>query len=508
MKFVIFIVENGITAIGGRYISAAIKAAGHISHIVFLPKNFDDFETESELDQIDRCIASEKPDIIGVSLMSNHLRRVIKLTSRIQNRHGLKVIWGGVHPTCVPESCLRYADAVCIGEAENTLAEMASRHSKGYGFEDIPGLWYRNPEGIMKSGARPKAENLDSLSWQDHDKNDHTILHNGILHPMSDEIMRNYIYASNGMHFIITSRGCPYHCSFCCNDKLSEGPGARVRRRSVANVIGEARHLLDVYSFTSSFAFWDDAFLTCTPDWLEEFCETYKREIGQPFFCNMHPRDVTPDRLEMLVNAGLMGIQMGLQTGSDRINSEVFDRHTGAADFERAAALLHQVKNRVLDRHYHVIVDNPWETEDDRAQTLEAVNRIGKPFYLSRLSLMFYPGTRIHQKALHEGIIKSEDANEVYIREYYEHHRTYENLLLRIAQASPAGLVRFFQRFRKSRFIRSIFYLYYYGFYSVRYRLWNRWKFNSIRKRLWADIPQSSDNRRELLEAAIKYRPL
>lgn len=208
----------------------------------------------------------------------------------------------------------------------------------------------------------------------------------------------------------------------------------------------------------------------------------------------------------MLVDTGLIGFQMGIQTGSPRVSREVFDRELLPEECVSAAVKLHAHRRTIRDRHYHVIVDNPFETESETLQTLDLLSRFPRPFHLSSLSLMYYPGSRLHERAIAEGVL-SDKANDVYEREYYAYRRTYLNLLITVSQTLPAGILRFLTSHRRSGPIRMLFYLYYYGYRLPRYRFLNRMILRRIQKRLKDRIPECAKARRELLEATIRFRP-
>ena len=506
VKFVLITPENALACIGARYVSASLHADGHTARMLFLPKAFNDFETPEETAEILHWISEQSPDAVGFSLMSSHLHRVRNLTHAIQHRHSFPIIWGGIHPSCEPESCLEYADAVCVGEGEAVITTLARAIDQGDSFAGIPGLWYRDGHGIVRQPSIGKQTDLDGLPFPDHDMQRHYVLLDGRIQPMSEDAVRRDPYGCNGMHFIMTSRGCPRRCAYCCNETMNAtAPGPDLRRRSVENVMDEAMEVLYTYNLISSFAFWDDSFLSCSMAWLTDFCRSYKTRIGLPFCCNIHPDELTPERLELLVDAGLSGIQMGLQTACTRINRTIFNRRASGTEFKQAADLLYQHRDQIKDLHYHVIVDNPWETEEDTAETVQLLTRLGRPFYLNRFSLTFYPGTPLARRALADGII-DDTYDTVYLREYFQHDRTFLNLLMRTTQTIPPGITRFFLRYRNLSAVQYLFYLFYYGVYTPRYRLLHRWVLKRIRTRLEPSLRQSRTARIKLLEAAVKWR--
>jgi radical SAM superfamily enzyme YgiQ (UPF0313 family) len=480
MKAVIIGVERALTCLGARYVSAALKAAGHESRMLFLAREFDDFESAAELEQVVGWLREQDPDLIGISLMSSHLRRVQQLTSAIRKAVQAPILWGGIHPTTDPERCLEQADIVCVGEGEDAVVELADRLAAGKGYGDVANLWLRRNGDVIRNPARPRRGDLDAIPFPDYELEDQFILHEGKVVPKTERVMAHYHYVSDGCHYAITTRGCPFNCSYCCNTALRRvADGPYVRRRSVENIIRELREILERFEYVRSIAFWDDSFTSGDPRWLEEFCARYKREIGLPFFCNLQPLAVTRERVSMLVDAGLLGIHMGFQTGSEYVNREVFNRRVEAEQFLAATRVLDEFRDRLVDRHYHVIVDNPYEPERELVHTARYVARFSKPYYLSLCTLMYYPSTTLYERAVADGLITPE-TNPVYDYEYYRHRRTYLNLVMRSAPVTPRGLTEFFIEQRRNPFVKLAFFFYYYGYYHLRYRLlgplWTRWR--------------------------------
>ena len=97
-----------------------------------------------------------------------------------------------------------------------------------------------------------------------------------------------------------------------------------------------------------------------------------------------------------------MMIMMGLQSGSDRVNKEVYNRPITSETFLNAARL---VKSLGVDAYYDIILDNPYETEEDVLKTLDVILRAPKPFQLQLFSLCLYQGTQLHERAKKDGLL-------------------------------------------------------------------------------------------------------
>lgn len=505
MKIAFLSIELAMSSLGLRYISSYLKACGHETRMLFLPRAFNDYESPDELRMICAWLRDENIQLAAISVMSNLVSRAQRITAAIHEQLDIPVMWGGVHPSTAPESCIREADIIAVGEGEESVRELVEQLDIGGQYKRLPGLWFRDNGEIVRNPSRTRIADLDRLTFPDYDLNHHAIFHQGEIVALSEEIMSRYLFLSTASHFLIATRGCPYECSFCCNSALrSVADGPYVRRRSVDNVISEISDIRNRFSRVKSFAFWDDSFLSASDDWLSDFCGHYKREIDLPFFCNLQPLVVTRERIQMLVDAGLIGIQMGFQTGSERVNREVFNRRVSPDRFLAATYVLDEFTDRILDRHYHVIVDNPYETESELEQSARYVARFHKPYYLNVCKLMFYPHTALFDRAVDDGNLDPA-ANPVFEVEYYQHSRNYLNLVMRAAPVTPSAWIVFFINGRKNPVIKALFYLYYYGWFHFRHRFLKRLQ---IRRNLkFAERNQNTLSPRRITEIkAIRNR--
>jgi radical SAM superfamily enzyme YgiQ (UPF0313 family) len=198
----------------------------------------------------------------------------------------------------------------------------------------------------------------------------------------------------------MSSRGCPFSCTYCCNNALSRVYGSRkVRRRSVAHLIKELEKAVNDNPFIEFINFQDDCFLAAGAEYLREFCALYRQKICKPFIVRSIPVFVSREKIEILKRAGIGWISLGLQSGSDRICQEIYKRQSLSSDFLRAARI---VKDYNISAFYDIILDNPYETDEDRIETINTLLEIPRPFYTVFMSLTFYPGTELFERVSRE----------------------------------------------------------------------------------------------------------
>ena len=397
-----------ISALGARSISAYLKREGHEVNILFLCKYFGKKESVAEITQIIELIDKLQPDLIGMSLMSNHFFRAVAVTQAIKQKSGLPpIIWGGIHPTIDPRRCLNYADLVCVGEGELAIEKLMGNLDR---FKDlgIEGIWYKDGDKIIEGGPAPLIYDIDSLPHPDYDLNNQYILHEEKLVSLSVEVFKQYFPASRGHHRVLSGRGCPHACAYCCSSifKGLYGHGY-LRKRSVDDFVAEMVEIKNRFPFIIFFKIMDDSFAINSVDWLREFNKQYKQKINLPFYCLVSPLTINEEKLDLLVDAGLKEIQIGLQSGSDRVNTQVYLRHVKAEHFLKMIKMFEKYRGRI-NFSIDVIVDNPYERGDDMIQTINVLNQIQKPFKLSMFSLAFYAGTNLHQRAMNDKLLANE----------------------------------------------------------------------------------------------------
>ncbi|MEW6077729.1 MAG: radical SAM protein [Thermodesulfobacteriota bacterium] len=436
-----------LDTIGLKSLQALLRQAGFKTVILYLPglRPDDDALMEKTAD----LIRQTAPGFVGISLMSHEYYSAAALSARIRKAApGIPVVWGGVHPTIAPEMCLESADFVCVGEGEKAMVAFAAAVFAGENTDAIPGLWRKEGGNVIRTGPAPLTEDIDRLPFANFLPGDDLIAHNGRLLPLDQLLFRKYARWQGIVYSIMGSRGCPFACSYCCNDFVSRLYGTKaIRRRSVNNIIAELESALAVRPDIAYINFQDDCFLACSDEYLEQFCGTYRNRVRRPFIVRCIPSFVTESRLRRLKHAGLSWISMGLQSGSDRVLTDIYQRRSLVEDFLRAATLIHKAD---VAAYYDVILDNPLETDDDRLETIRALTAISRPYFVQLFSLALYPGTGLYRKMAEENSAGRED---YLVKNYHDYAKTDLNRLIRMSGYLPPGLIRHLtDLYKKNRF--------------------------------------------------------
>mgnify|MGYP001576261117 CR=1 FL=1 len=422
MRITLISLYPDLKAFGLRTLSACLKKEGHDVQLIFLQKRFNEKYKDRDLNLLVEI--SKESDLIGISLMTNFFDSAVQITQALKNNCNIPVLWGGVHSTIRPEECLNYADMVCVGEGESSLVELAKRIKEGENYYDIRGIWFKDKLKIIKNQASSLVPELDAIPYQDYDFKTHYILDKGHFYQMDAErLNRDW----SGTYTTMATRGCPFGCSYCCNNTFNRMYAGQklIRKRTIDNIMRELVEVKNRLPFIDCILFDDDAFLLLySESEIYEFCERYKKEIGlQLRITGIAPSALTRNKLSLLVDAGLITIKMGIQSASER-TKRLYGRFHSNDEVEKAARIINEFKYKIKMPHYDIILDNPWETNEDLIETLMFLAKIPPPYQVQYFSLTFYPGTELYEKAKRDGIITN-DLQDVYRKDYFNFKKTY-----------------------------------------------------------------------------------
>ena len=391
---------------GLRTLSACLEREGHDVLMIFLPliEDYTRKYSESELNEV--WEKAKNSQLVGIGSMESTTGRAKQLIDIFQKRN-IPVLWGGPHATFFPEKCFEVCDMIVVGEAEDAIIEIADKMGEKKDLSKVQNLWIRKNGKEYQNPVRAPANNLDVLAHPDYEIEDQLILENGKLVPFRE----NHL---SGMIFFQTERGCPQACSYCTNNilrALYKGKGDLLRTHSVDYVIEEFKRLKKKFPSIKVFDIRDETITVRKLDWLREFSKRYREEIGIRFKCLAEPAtmafgDVSDEKIRLLVEAGCTDIIIGIQSGSDRLNKEVYNRFITAEQVLKCAQILNKYKNK-LTVMYDIISCNPYETNEDIIATIRLLQKIPKPYFLSVNNLVFFEGTPLYRKAMEDGLLKT-----------------------------------------------------------------------------------------------------
>jgi len=157
------------------------------------------------------------------------------------------------------------------------------------------------------------------------------------------------------------------------------------------------------------------------------------------------PGAITEEKLDILVEAGLYHLSLGIESVSQTA-AEVYKRPVSKEHILSASRAISSFKDKLQPPAYGLIVDNPYESRRDYLETLDFLDRIPGPKKICLGSLVFYPGTELYLKALADGRIRDVE-KEIYRKPYHAKKGTYVNVLFYLyAINAPPRLIHLMKR--------------------------------------------------------------
>jgi len=386
---------------GLRIVSSCLKISGYDSKIVFLPEQEDYSKKYSKkvLKQLENIckdalligIASYASTSIRAAQVINHLKKL-----------NIPIIYGGIHATISPNLCIKESNIICVGEGEEAIVELADAIKDKQDITKIKNLWVKKDNKIIKNDVRPLIEDLNKLPFADYDIENHYILDKGKIVPFKEKHL-------NGQVFYQTIRGCPNSCTYCSNRYLKNlylDKGPIIRKLNVDYIIKELLQLKNKFKTLGTIDFRAETLFIMSLDEVKDFYYKYKKYIGIRFKCLADPPTMNEEKLRLFIDAGLTDIIIGIQ-GCEAVNFGIYKRYIKDEQVIRAAKIVNKYKNK-LAVMYDVITSNPYENEKDVLNLINLLRKLPKPYFLSVNNLVFFTGTELYDKAIKDGIIKSE----------------------------------------------------------------------------------------------------
>ncbi|MEW6555295.1 MAG: radical SAM protein [Actinomycetota bacterium] len=371
---------------GISYISSVLKQAGHRTRLVVL--------CEETVGTIDDHIEDFDPRLVCFTSVFTEYHIISKVASRVKRGHPeLFTLLGGPHATLKPHECLAEGtfDAVCVGEGEYATLELVEQLEKGVHPSGIPNLILVQPDGSVESNApRPFLEDLDSLPFPDR------------------EMWAPWCANPDSRPSVLVGRGCPFNCTYCCNHALRKtASGKYVRLRSPHNVVLELKAMKEAEP-TFGEAYLEVETLGVNKEWAMDLCDElqeFNAGLEYPITFGTNLR-VTPNAdydelFAALARANFRFVNIGLESGSERIRREVLKRRYSNQDIIRT---VETARKHGLQVGIYNLIGLPGETPRDFRETTR-VNRACQPDWFLLSVFYPYPGTELSDTCYRLGLL-------------------------------------------------------------------------------------------------------
>jgi len=355
--------------LGLLYLSAVLKKAGckevRVLHLDALGLGEEDVEKE---------LRAFRPDMVGLSAITaegksmHSLARLVKKVSPVT-----LVVAGGPHPTGYAADCMANPaiDIAVRGEGELTLLEIVKNREAGKSFDGIRGITHRRGDETVTEPDRDFIEDLDGLPYPDWDAIDYGPY--GRLVPQTP-VLYGKKYAT-----LLTSRGCPYHCTFCHNVM-----GKRFRAHSPQRVLAEIAALrarldvTDIEIADDTFNFDRERTLailrglaahlpTASPQGTPHCGFPYAAQPGlKLYMCGVRVDILDEETIDLMARAGVVYVAAGLESGSTRMQ-EVLKKNI---DLEKFKTLSGYLTKRGIFMTVGFMLGSPGETPAEVLTTI------------------------------------------------------------------------------------------------------------------------------------------
>lgn len=373
--------EGYFPPLGIMYIASYLKKYQKDCQIVVI----DSVLEKLSYSQIARQAANFNADIVGISCWTFSLIDSLQVAKEIKevSPHTL-VCLGGPHTNIYPKETLSndYVDFVITNDGEKAFLELVNQLKTNKDFNNVPNLYYKNFGKIVKSPVSYIEKNLDELPFPDRGWTDFS-KYNSVM----DKVLP--------VTTMITSRGCPFKCSFC----FQQGSGWRAR--SVPDIINEMEYCIALG--IRNFYIFDETF-TVNKQRVLELCSAIKNNgLKITWSCRSRVDTIDEEVLDNLKEAGCKRISFGVETA----NTEVLKRLNKQITIPKAISIFRLAKKKRIVTLADFMIGCPDE-DHQRAEETIRLAKLLDPDYVQFALFTLFPATQLYKEALDAGIVKND----------------------------------------------------------------------------------------------------
>lgn len=367
-------------------LSGCLKARGHETGLININEALYDVPSD---EQILQQVRSWRPDFIAFSVMTQQYKYALRLARQIKAAMPeLPIAVGGVHAIMCTEEIKadRFWDYIGVGECDEAFPELIDKlAANDPGYREVKNFCIRNADGgyhVNPLGPYPVLDNLPPKDYEIFD-------------------LPHMLGRKNGWQSVLTSRGCPYRCTYCFNHEvtdryLEDGGHARksfLRHYDTQRMIRELKELKARHPYIETFIFDDDLF-TLNKQYCVDFAKAYTDSgLAVPFVLNAHVQSFSEPIAKALSESPCMILKFGVESGSFELRKKVLERHMTNAAIVDAFDLCRQYG---LHTSAFLMFGLPYETRAMMEETIDLMARI-QPGRMRWAIFFPFPGTKSYQ---------------------------------------------------------------------------------------------------------------
>jgi len=314
----------------------------------------------------------------------------------------IKTVTGGAHAGSMAREILSLnpdVDFVIIGEAERTLLDLLRALETGSGYSDLDGIAFRQGDSATLIPKTKYIEDLDSVPFPARHLFD----------------MRRYLEKGESHGYarqrpftqVVTSRGCPCRCTFCC---LDAHWGGRQRMRSARNVLDELEWIVKEYGVKE--VHFEDENFTANKKRAIEICDgIIERGLDIRWHSAAGIAAYTLDEqlLDKMQASGCFSITLGIESGNQNVVTRLMNK---PVNLKKIPVLVKQIRDRGMDVRGFFMIGYPGETKETIEQTIDYAKQLELDWvYISIFSPL--PKTRIYDTCIDKHYIRKGDFDPV-----------------------------------------------------------------------------------------------
>lgn len=369
--------------LGLAYIASVLRRSGHEPSILDCPALRLDYG------DIARAVRDFRPGLVGITAMTPVIREAIESAKAVKSASDVPIVLGGPHASIMPGETLKNVkeiDFIARGEGEMIIRDLVNTLDRGGGIDRVKGLSFRMGTRIRHNPAMPLINDLDSLPFPARD-----------LLPMGR--YRQHIGHPSSFATMVTTRGCPYSCTFCTKAVF----GHIYRARSPENMMGEIEQILDRYR-VKEIVFYDDTF-TVNRKRVLDFCRLMReRGIRVKWKCEARVNLVDQELLSAMAGAGCYVIAYGVESG----NPELLKAISKGFTREQVVRAFNMTKNVGIETLGYFMIGIPGETRETIKETLDFALKLD-PDYAQFSIATPYPKTELYAQAKKKCLLEKTD---------------------------------------------------------------------------------------------------
>jgi len=373
--------------LGLAYLAAVLEREGHRIRIVDV-----DADRFSEAD-FTKLLKDEGYGLVGITTTTPTFNNAVYLTHLVKKHSSAKTVLGGIHVTNMPLESISIdsVDFVIKGEGEVTIVELARALEEQQEPDKIDGLFYKKDSRVIQNKERQLIEDLNSLPFPAR----YLFKHTSYNYP--DALFKPAMP-------IMTSRGCPASCSFCCSRTIFT---REFRARRPENIVDEIEYLIKEFK-AKEIHIWDDNFVTQKNRVFDIRDEIKRRNIKIKFaFPNGIRSDyVDLELLRALKDMGTYSVAYGVESG----NQAVLDRVNKNLKLEQIERVFKQTKRLGIETWAFFMIGLPGETARTIKDTIDFAVKLN-PDVAKFHILKPFPGSEIYAEFTKQGLLWDKEFN-------------------------------------------------------------------------------------------------